>query len=497
MKLLTAKQAKKIDEYTINTLGVPSITLMERASSQIADAAMEIMENSTAAVFAGSGNNGGDGYGAAVELIRAGKTVRIFATAEAKTTDAIRMSQRASRLGVEPEPMEVMDDHEIEEYLSTCSVIIDAIYGVGYRPPLTGQAKRAAELINASGVKVVAADMPSGINTDTGEVDPDAVKADITVTFTHPKIGQLITPGTLNCGQVRPVDIGISVPDDVVFDACTVDSVTLPRRRRDAHKGNFGRILIIAGSTCYTGAPSFASHAAVRSGAGLVFLGVPESVYQIEAMKNDEAMVFPLPCDDNGRLSADALPQILEKLKTSTVCLVGPGLGVSDDTSKIVEGILQNSAVPVIVDADGINSLSQHIDILDRVSCPVILTPHDGEFARLGGDLSSHDRLTAARDFSKKHGITLVLKGYHTITALPDGSAYVNTTGGPGMAKGGSGDVLAGMIAAFTAQFEDRSFSVPAAVYLHGKAGDLCAERHGEYSMTPSDVIDAIKYVTR
>jgi NAD(P)H-hydrate epimerase len=300
----------------------------------------------------------------------------------------------------------------------------------------------------------------------------------------------------LFCGQVKAVDIGISVPDDVTFNVESVESVSLPRRKLDAHKGNFGRVLIIAGSTSYTGAPSFASHAAVRSGAGLVFLGVPKSIYQIEAIKNDEAMVFPLPCDENGILSKCALPQILEKLKTASVCLIGPGLGRSEDVTNIVMSVLENSEIPVILDADGINAISSHIDVLDRVSCPVILTPHDGEFARLGGDLTA-GRLSAACEFSRTHGITLVLKGYHTITAFPDGTAKVNTTGGPGMAKGGSGDVLSGMVAALTAQFSDLRFSVPAAVYLHGKAGDLCSEKFSEYSMTPSDVIDAIKYVTR
>ena len=272
---------------------------------------------------------------------------------------------------------------------------------------------------------------------------------------------------------------------------------TLPPRRRDAHKGDFGKVLIIAGSTSYTGAPSFASRAAVRTGAGLVFLGVPESIYAIEAVKNDEAMVFPLPSDGDGRVAPDALPAIRERLRRCTVCLAGPGLGISNGTFKTVYDIIEGSRVPVIIDADGITAVSANIDILDRARAPVILTPHEGEFIRLGGDLTAHSRLDAARGFAVRYNVILVLKGQGTVTAFPDGTAYVNCTGNPGMARGGSGDVLAGMIAAMAAQFNDLRFAVPFAVYLHGKAGDIAASKYGEYSMTPSDIIDVISDAAR
>lgn len=277
----------------------------------------------------------------------------------------------------------------------------------------------------------------------------------------------------------------------------TENDVSLPKRRIDAHKGDFGRVLIIAGSTCFTGAPSFASRAAVRSGAGLVHLGVPEAIYQIEAVKNDEAMVFPLPCDGDGRITTASVKKILSMLEKSTVCLIGPGLGLSRDVFDTVYEVIGSSRVPVLVDADGITAVSRNIDVLDRASCPVILTPHEGEFLRLGGELSRLGRVDAARDFAVKHNAVLVLKGHETVSAFPDGSVYVNTTGNPGMAKGGSGDVLAGMTAALIAQLPDLKKAVTAAVYLHGKAGDVCCEKFGEYAMTPSDVIDAISDVTR
>ena len=270
----------------------------------------------------------------------------------------------------------------------------------------------------------------------------------------------------------------------------SVSDAALPPRAEDAHKGCFGRVLIVAGSVGYTGAPAFAARAAVRSGAGLVFLGVPQDIYAIEAVKNDEAMVFPLPESVPGALSA-----LLPRLAKCDAALVGPGLGLSPWAREVTYAILENATVPVIVDADGITAVSRHIDVLDKLSCPVILTPHEGEFARLSDGLSRLDRAGAAREFSVKHGVTVLLKGHRTVTALPDGTLYVNTTGNPGMATGGSGDVLAGMILALLGQ------KIPGAVWkaavLHGAAGDLCAEKYGQYAMTPTDMTDFLKFIMR
>lgn len=276
----------------------------------------------------------------------------------------------------------------------------------------------------------------------------------------------------------------------------TVSSVTLPVRPRDAHKGDFGRVLIIAGSSCYTGAPSFAARGAVRAGAGLVFLGVPRDIHAIEAVKNDEAMVFPLPSDSEGRLSKDALPKILDKLKNSDICLIGPGLGLSEDTFNIVYSVIENASCPLVIDADGITAVARNIVILERAKSDIVLTPHEGEFLRLGGSLEG-GRVEAARRFAQKHGAILVLKGRGTVTAFPDGDCFLNTTGNPGMAKGGSGDVLAGMIAGLVPQLRDLKSAVPAAVSLHGKAGDLAAEALGEYAMTPSDILGYLPFAMR
>lgn len=269
----------------------------------------------------------------------------------------------------------------------------------------------------------------------------------------------------------------------------------LPRRPRQSHKGDFGRVLILAGSEGYTGAPVLAARAALRTGAGLVFLGVPREIYPIVAVKCDEAMPFPLPEDHRA---------ILDRAAGCDAVLIGPGLGRRPGTERLVLGLLEELNVPVVLDADGINALSGHIDVLDGRRAPTVLTPHEGEFARLAGcSLPIGDRLSAARDFAAAHRCTVVLKGHGTVTAAPDGRVWVNSTGGPGMAKGGSGDVLAGMTAALWGQKllrrgeDDLPRLAAAAVYYHGLAGDLCAGRFGEYAMLPGDMIEALPQVLK
>lgn len=274
--------------------------------------------------------------------------------------------------------------------------------------------------------------------------------------------------------------------------------VRLPKRARESSKRDYGRLLILAGSRGYTGAPSFASRAAVRGGAGLVWLGVPESIYAVTAVKNDEAMPFPLPCDAQGRLTAEALPEVEARLERMSCLAIGPGLGRSAGVTEFVQGALAASRVPTVVDADALWALSRDMSSLEDAACPLVLTPHEGEFAMLGGLLDG-DRVASARRFASRWGCTLVLKGSGSVVAFPDGECYVNQTGNPGMARGGSGDVLTGLMAAMLCQLPLRD-AVRAAVYLHGLAGDMAAGELGEYGMTPTDMIRllpaALKTVT-
>lgn len=271
----------------------------------------------------------------------------------------------------------------------------------------------------------------------------------------------------------------------------------LPRRKADGHKGDFGKVLIAGGAVGYTGAPVLAARGALRCGAGLVSVAVPSAVYQIAAVKCDEAMPTPLP-DRDGKLSREALPALLKLLEGRDAALIGPGMGLNGDTEGLVTDLLSAVACPLLVDADGINALSRHMNGLDaRRGQTTVLTPHEGEFARLGGDLSGGDRLGQARRFALAHGCVLVLKGHRTVTALPDGTCFVNPTGNSGMAVGGSGDVLAGMILSLMGQGLDGARAAVCAVWLHGRAGDLAAADKGEHGMLPSDLIEQIPYAIK
>ena len=496
MKLATVAEMRKLDKLAIQEAKIPSTTLMTRAAAHLAELAKEVMgENRRALIFCGSGNNGGDGIATALALKKSGYTAQTYlVTDRAKlSTDAQEMVRRLEELGGElktfdPAHFDPSDDS---------GVIIDAIFGLGLNTEVQGLPKAAIELINALPIPVISADIASGIEADTGRVLGTAIQADHTVTFTLPKPGNFVGQGAMHAGEVKVVDIGI--PEEMVRQftskttLITADWPNLPRRPRDMHKGKAGKLLLIGGSVGYIGALTLAAKAALRSGAGLVFMGVPETIYPIVAAQNLEAMPFPLPCTD-GKLNKEALPLILERMHNMDALLIGPGLGQSPEIDELVCALLRAADIRTILDADGLNALSRHIHVLDEARAPgPILTPHDGEFIRLGGDLSHGERLKAARDFAACHKCTLVLKGPGTIIATPSGHAFVNTTGNPGMATGGSGDVLAGMIAALTGQ----DLPLYTAVWAHGRAGDLAAEALGEYSLLPSDLLDYLPEVLK
>lgn len=269
---------------------------------------------------------------------------------------------------------------------------------------------------------------------------------------------------------------------------------TLPKRKRDSHKYDYGRLLIIGGSVGYTGAPTLCARAAVCAGAGLVSLGVPESIYQITAVKNDEAMPFPL-ADREGKLAQDALPEIMNRLKKSDVCVLGPGLGRSEELFRLVGGIIRACEIPLVLDADALFAVSRDPSVLNRTKAALYLTPHDGEFGRFFID-SGGDRAAETLQFAKAHRCTVVRKGMETIVAHPDGRVTKLQVGNPGMAKGGSGDVLAGVLGAFLCQLEPER-AAETAVWAHGLAGDLCADRLGEYGVTATDLIRSLPMATR
>lgn len=506
MKIASAEQMRYLDNVTIYDRGVPSTLLMERAAAGILSACLELLgepEHKQAVVFCGPGNNGGDGVAVARLLRLRGVEARAYLVGkrEKMTPDCREMERRLLECGGLLEDFDPEDGAQRDLTLRA-DLCVDAIFGIGLNSDIRGSAVAAIAWMNESPAPVVAADISSGVESDTGRVLGCAVRAAKTVTFTLPKLGHLAGKGALYTGELIVHSIGL--PEDLVeglnypvtaMDAELVRS-WLPERPADGHKGTFGKCYILSGSTGYTGAPILASRAAVRSGAGLVFLGVPESVYTIAAVKSDEAMPSPLPATEEGRLSAEALVPALEKMAGCDAALIGPGLGRGEGVEQVVLSILETVQYPLVLDADGINALAGHMDILyRRRESPTILTPHDGEFARLGGDLSDGDRVTAAQRFAMTYGCLLVLKGHRTIVALPDGEVFINTTGNSGMAKGGSGDVLAGVLVSLLAQGMHPVKAAVCAVWLHGRAGDLCAQTIGERGMTPTDLIAALPQV--
>lgn len=503
MYLSNSERMRRADRLATERFGIPSIRLMETASAHLGRAAMALAPaGSTIWAFCGSGNNGGDGIGAAVFLLSRGWDVRVLLTGsrERMTPDSREMARRLESRGGRVEEFDP-EEPDMGGKLARAGAVIDALFGIGLNKPVGGRALEAIRLINASGVPVISADIASGVEADTGRILGEAVRAAETVTFSLAKPGHFAEPGCTCRGRLTVADIGI--PAEVLAEsrinvqAVEDGEVRLPARPPVSHKGNYGRLLILAGHLGYTGAPSLCARAAVRAGAGLVHLGVPASIYGITAVKNDEAMPFPLADDGEGGVSAGALPVLDEKRKNCDVCVLGPGLGRGEGTVELCRELLLRAETPVVVDADGLYALSRDMELLRRVKDPgrLVLTPHEGEFLRLGGRLTG-DRIGDARDFAARWGCVLVLKGHRTLAAFPDGEVYITTHGNPGMAKGGTGDVLAGVLGAMLGQLPFQQ-AVVTGLQLHALAGDLCRDRLGEYAMTASDIIETLPEATR
>ena len=357
--------------------------------------------------------------------------------------------------------------------------------------------------MNNAGCPVIAVDIPSGISGSSGKVLGNAVRADLTVTFASAKFGHILYPGAGHVGRLKIVDIGI--PSEIVEKAAGaefVDSSVAARliKQRDpsAHKGSFGHILIIAGSTGHTGAAALAASGAVRSGAGLVSLAIPASLNQILEQKTTEAMTLPLPDCARGYLASDALDPIRSALHGRDVMALGPGISRQRETSDLVRQLVREVKIPLVIDADGLNALSEDTSLFtESISPSIVLTPHPGEMARLCGVTVAEveaDRVGVARDFAVNHGVFLVLKGARTVIAAPDGAVAINGSGNPGMASGGMGDVLTGIIAALLGQDYPPFDACRLGVFVHGLAADLSAAEKGMIGLIASDVVERLPY---
>ena len=502
MKWATAAQMKTVDETAIHTFHIPSLTLMERAAEGLAAEVREVLPGGgKAAVVCGSGNNGGDGLACARILAQEGIAVRVFLVGrrESMTADSRTNEARLAEAELELEDFSALAPAD-EAWIAAADAVVDAVFGVGLNRIIEKENYlRAIALMNAScGVKI-AADIASGIHADSGEIMGTAVKADRTITFTALKRGHIAKFGAEYSGRVKVWDIGIG--EEIIRKALGEDDIMeltaqrvknyLPPRKKDGHKGTFGKVYVLGGCVGFTGAPVLASKGALRMGSGLVYVGVPKEIYPIVAVKSEEAMPYPLP-DEGGKVSACALKEIFRISDKCDAVLVGCGLGRSCGVDETVWEVLRHTENPVVLDADGINAMKGHMDILqERKGRVTVVTPHDMEFRRMGGDLSV-DRVQAAKAFAAENGCILVLKGHRTVVAAPDGRVAVNTIGNSGMATGGSGDVLGGMILSLLGQGADAFEAAALAVWLHGKAGELAAAEKTEYGMLPGDMVELI-----
>jgi len=507
MKIVSAQQMQELDRRAIAG-GIPGIELMENAGRGTFEKIRQYFPGAfkqNIVVLCGRGNNGGDGFVIARCLHHAGARVKVIllATADRVSGDARTNLDAYRRIGgVVQEVTDAAQWGSAVPDVQRAGLIVDAMLGTGLSAEVTGLYRQAIEDINAApGARIVSVDIPSGIDATSGAVLGAAVRAHLTCTFGLPKRGLLIEPGASYTGSREVIDIGI--PEMLVRDVVTQEFLldeqylqgTLPRRRHDAHKGSFGHVLIIAGSPGKTGAAALAGQAAMRAGAGLVTVAAPAALNPVLEAKLTEVMTEPLPDAGAGFLGMQALPRLREILQGKTVVALGPGLATKDETAELVHSLLGQITVPVVIDADGLNVLAGHTELLTQARSPVIVTPHPGEMARLAGVSTQdvqRDRIGSARTFARRYGVFVVLKGALSIIAEPEGMVFINPTGNPGMASGGMGDALTGLIAGLAAQGLPLTAAAQLAVFAHGRIGDGIARNKAPVGIIATDIIEGI-----
>lgn len=507
MRVLNTQQMREADRRTIDEIGIPSVVLMENAGRQAVaamEAAFEGLAASHVGVLCGQGNNGGDGFVVARTLIQRGIEASVFllGTVSEVRGDARTNIEILGRIGLTVVEITSAQEWELHfSEISECDLLVDAILGTGFHGRLSGLLETVVADVNELGVPVVAIDLPTGLSADSHEIEGNAIDASMTVTLAAPKIPLVLPPADSHCGDLVIADIGIPHPiiDDVegpYLELLTRERMRelVPARAAESHKGDFGRVLIIAGSTGKTGAAHLAALGALRSGAGLVTIATPRSCVPVLASMAAEYMTEALDETPEGTIDYAALERVLDM--QSDVIAIGPGIGQSPSTSAFVQGLVERTGVPIVLDADALNAFAEEPErLMGRDGVDMIVTPHPGEMARLLNtsiEAVQHDRLNTARDFASAHRLHVILKGHRSVVAGPDNRAFLNLTGNAGMATGGTGDVLTGMLAAWFAQLLDAEAACKIAVYLHGSAGDLAEADEGEVSLMATDIVSHI-----
>ncbi|PID21094.1 bifunctional ADP-dependent NAD(P)H-hydrate dehydratase/NAD(P)H-hydrate epimerase [Sporosarcina sp. P3] len=501
---------RQMDQYTIETLGLPGTVLMENAGAKVADELLRRasdMHDAKFLVVAGGGNNGGDGFVIARRLLDEGKHCTlclavdpVYIQGDAKVHFDVYRNRKLPIVYVNEETRP-----ELQRLLIEADYIVDALLGTGATGEIREPIRSVIELVNQSGKYVVAVDVPSGVNSDTGEVADLAVCANQTITFVVPKKGFFLQQGPQYIGNWKAVNISVplSIVDELSLTLpCvitqSVASAAVPKRPKHGHKGTFGHVLVLGGSKSYVGAPIFTAKAALHSGAGLVTLGVPQGMYPMAATQLPEALFWPMEETDGhfGNLFHDG-----ETFHSFDVVAVGPGLSRFEGGESWMRSLWESlSGQPVVVDADGLFLSRNMLDIICRYEGPVVCTPHPGEMAMLLNTTVQEvetNRLEIAKQFAEEHQLYLLLKGHRSIIATPDGEVYMNPVGSDALGKGGSGDVLTGLIASFLAQGATPKEAMIAAAYVHAEAGENQAEVYSNYGVVAPDIIEGCKVLLK
>ncbi len=502
MRVVTSTEMAEIDSLTINKYGIPSLVLMERAALGVVKHVLKLNPKKTI-VLAGPGNNGGDGVAVARILKSAVDVeeridVKVFQLfPEDKLSEDCKAQLKiAKNFGVE-----VIEGFPSESDIAQADLVVDAIFGTGLKRELEGRIAELINTVNSLSKTVIAVDIPSGISSDTGEILGTALRATVTVTFGLPKRGQFLFPGRDFIGRLFVEDIGFphELLDSAKIKVKLIDEKLarslIPSRPIYSHKGTYGHILVVAGSVGKTGAAMMTAKSSLRAGSGLVTMAVPACLKVVFQAKVLEEMLLPLPCNTQ-TLSKQAIPEIKEFLnEKADVVAFGPGVGVNEDTEEILKFLLNESPCPVVIDADGITLLSKNPEILKNAKPKTVITPHPGEMSRIikiSVKEIEKRRIEIAQSVAKEFNTVVVLKGVPTVVASSDGKAFLNTTGNPGMATGGSGDVLTGIIASFIGQGLDVFHASVLGVYVHGLSGDIASCEKGYHGLVAGDIIESL-----
>lgn len=497
MKIGNAEQLRAIDRCCIDSIGIPGVVLMERAGMELSEEVRkEVQTGSRIAIICGIGNNAGDGFVAARQLSRDYKiTVYLLGPVDKIHGDAEINFNVINNMHLNIINVNSIKDLNIEDK----DLILDCIFGTGLCREINGIYFDAIEVINSLNVKKISVDIPSGVDAGNGKVLGNAVKADITVTFQVPKIAMYIYPGRDYCGDIRIRNIGI--PEQVVnsenikINLITKEDVkkTFSKRAQNTHKGTYGKVVVLGGSRGYTGAVIMAAQAALNTGSGIVTIAIPDKLHDIAESKLTETITKPLKSSEYN-ISKDSITEIKELIDKNDAIAIGMGMGLQQDGVEVLREIIRYSSKPILIDADAITLLANDVDMLLQKKSEIVLTPHPGEMARLiGKDIEyvENNRIKSAVEFSKKYNVCLLLKGSCTVIAY-NGQVYINETGNPGMAQGGSGDILSGIILSLIGQGKKLEEAASAGAYIHGLSADILSEEYGEYGITATRIAQNI-----